>query len=233
MKKTIGILGGMGPLATAELLRSIVLLSDAAGDNDHIPVLVDNNTRIPDRTAAILHGGANPRPELIRSAQRLQAMGADFLIMPCNTAHYFLGDIKKSVRIPFIDMIAETVREAQRRGYRKVGVLSTAGTSESGVYDRAFEAAGIAVVKPDEEEQRGVTSVIYDGVKAGNFALDASDFKAVAQKLYGEGAEALVLGCTELPIAFEKFAVAGATIDPAYVLAARAIEAAGGRVKTK
>ena len=85
-KKTIGIIGGMGPLATADLFEKIVGHTKAACDQEHLHVVIDSNTNIPDRTAALLHGGADPLPELTGSARRLEAMGADVLIMPCNTA---------------------------------------------------------------------------------------------------------------------------------------------------
>lgn len=231
MKKTIGILGGMGPLATAELMKSITLMTEAGSDNEHIHVIVDSNTAIPDRTAAILGGGEDPRPELIKSARRLERAGADVLIMPCNTAHYFLADIRGHVAIPFISMIEETVSEAGRLGLHTVGLLSTAGTAQSGVYDAAFRAAGIVAQKPDEKEQACVTDIIYGGVKAGNFTMDTAAIRRLITRMQKDGAEALVLGCTELPIAFERFGLPGRTLGPSRILAARAITYAGGRVK--
>ena len=231
MKKTIGILGGMGPLATAELLKAIVLLTDAKNDNEHLRVIADSNTNIPDRTAAILHGGMDPRPQMIASAKLLENAGADFLIMPCNTAHYFLQDIASQVAIPFISMIEETVREVARLGLKKVGVLSTSGTAQSGVYSKAFEACGITPLVPKEDEQQHIMDVIYKGVKAGNFSLDVCGVRRLIDRLAKDGADALILGCTELPIAFEAWKLPGKTLDPARILAMRAIEYAGGVVK--
>ena len=231
MKKTIGILGGMGPLATAELLKSITLLTDAKNDNEHLRVLVDSNTGIPDRTSAILYGGADPRPHMIASANLLKNAGADFLVMPCNTAHYFLRDIAAAVTIPFISMIEETVREVARLGLKKVAVLSTTATAQSGVYRTAFEAEGITVLVPDENEQPFVMDVIYSGVKAGNFSLDVSGLRRLTDRLAKDGAEVLILGCTELPIAFEVWNLPGKTLDPARILSMRAIEFAGGVAK--
>ncbi|HOF95142.1 MAG TPA: amino acid racemase [Clostridia bacterium] len=230
MKKTIGILGGMGPLATADLFKCIVLLTKAASDNEHIPILVDNNTAIPDRTSAILYGGANPRPELIKSAKRLEAMGAELIVMPCNTAHYFYDDVARTVKIPFLNMINETVSEAKRMGLTTVGLLSTSGTSKSLVYDKAFKAQGIEVIKPSDAEQVSVTAIIYEGIKASNYNIDLSAFKALLERLHKSGAQALVLGCTELPIAFDVFNLTANTLNPSKILAARAIEAAGGEV---
>lgn len=228
--KTIGIIGGMGPLATADLFKCIVQMTNAKSDNDHIPILIDNNTRISDRTAAIINDGKDPRPELIKSAGRLVQMGADFLIMPCNTAHYFYDDIIREVNIPFINMIDETVSVAKHKGFKTVGLLSTAGTSQCGIYDTAFNKAGISVVKPYEKEQKHVTSIIYDAVKAGNFSIDITAFKRVVSNLIEQGAQVLVLACTELPIAFDVYKLSESTLNPTTILAAAAIKAAGAQL---
>ena len=108
MSKTIGILGGMGPLATADLFRKITCLTKASCDNDHIRVYIDSNARIPDRTAAILSGGTNPVPEMTSALRHLEACGADCIIMPCNTAHYFLPQLQAKTETPFLSMLAAT-----------------------------------------------------------------------------------------------------------------------------
>ena len=110
MEKTIGILGGMGPLATADLFRKITLLTDAARDNDHIRVYIDSNARIPDRTAAILSGGKDPVPEMASALRSLEACGASCVIMPCNTAHYFLPRLQAMTKLPFINMLEATAK---------------------------------------------------------------------------------------------------------------------------
>ena len=110
MEKTIGILGGMGPLATADLFRKITLLTDAARDNDHIRVYIDSNARIPDRTAAILSGGKDPVPEMASALRSLEACGASCVIMPCNTAHYFLPRLQAMTKLPFISMLEATAK---------------------------------------------------------------------------------------------------------------------------
>jgi aspartate racemase len=102
--KTIGMIGGMGPLATVHLFERIVLRTKAEKDQDHIRIIIDNNTNIQDRTKAILGYGESPVKELVGSAKMLEKSGADFLIMPCNTAHYFIDHIKKNIKIPFINM---------------------------------------------------------------------------------------------------------------------------------
>jgi aspartate racemase len=231
MKKTIGIVGGMGPLATSDLFRKIIEVTEAASDQDHAHVLIDNNTNIPDRTAAILHGGADPVPELTKSAQRLKEAGADLLIMPCNTAHYFYEQVAPQAGIPFLHMIRETAETLRRQGRRCVGLLATDGTVQSGVYGKAFEEAGIEMLCPDAAGQQAVMDVIYKGIKAGNMQIDLTGFEKAMDDLLARGAEVLVLGCTELPVAFQEFAIDRPNIDPTHVLASAAVRFAGAPLK--
>ena len=231
MKKTIGIVGGMGPLATCDLFKKIVEITDAACDQDHVRVCIDSNTEISDRTAAILSGGKNPVPEMVKSAVRLQGMGADVLIMPCNTAHYFYNQIVPFVDTPFLNMLEETAKEIKRRGIKKVGLLATDGTCQSGVYKTVFDAAGIEILSPSPVGQQAVMDVIYKGVKAGNLSIDLSGFNKAMDELFEAGAEVLVLGCTELPVAFELFHIDRPNIDPTLVLAAAAVRFVGAKVK--
>lgn len=223
MKKQVGIIGGMGPLATCDLMKKVINLTDAKTDQEHIHIYVDCNTSIPDRTAAILGDGPDPVPQMVRSAVKLQAMGADVLIMPCNTAHYFYDRVAPFVDIPILHMLQETAREAKRQGIHTVGLLATNGTLQSGVYNKAFDQEGIQVITPDEEGQKAVMEVIYDVVKAGKTEADLSRFHAALDTLLSQGAETLVLGCTELPIAFEMFHIDKPVLDPTTILAAAAV----------
>ena len=140
-KKVIGILGGMGPLATADLFQKITLHTAASCDQDHPRVCIDSNTDIADRTAALLHGGEDPVPEMIKSAKRLESIGADFLIMPCNTAHNYYEQVCEAVTIPVLHMIALTRDALKARGVKCAGLLATDGTLSAG---HARVLAGIA-----------------------------------------------------------------------------------------
>jgi aspartate racemase len=231
MKKAIGIIGGMGPMATCDLMKKIIENTDAACDQEHIRLYVDSNTNIPDRTAAILRGGADPRPALTQSAVKLQAMGADLLVMPCNTAYYFVEDLRKAVDIPVLNMQHETADELRRQGITTVAVLATDGTVQSGLYDRALKNVGITPVYPDKNEQKLVMSVIYDYVKAGKDYRDVDKIHAMVEHLRSQGVQGLVLGCTELPIAFAPWKVSLPTFDPTLILARTAIRQAGYKVK--
>lgn len=160
MKKTIGIIGGMGPMATVDLMKKVILATDAREDQEHIPILVDNNTNIPDRTAAILGEGEDPLPELLKSADRLTDAGADFLIMGCNTAHYFLPRMMPHLKVPFVNMIEETASFCAREGFKKVGLLASAGTCKSGIYQRALAEAGVEAVQPQGAAEEAVHAMI-------------------------------------------------------------------------
>ena len=231
MKKTVGIIGGMGPMATCDLMKKIIENTSAGCDQEHVRLYVDSNTNIPDRTAAILRGGADPRSALTESAVKLQVMGADILIRPCNTAHFFIEDVRRAVKIPVLNMQQETANELVKQGITAVAVLATDGTVQSGLYDRALKNAGITPVYPDESEQKLVMSLIYDYVKAGKVYTDLDKIQAMVAHLHEQGAQGLILGCTELPIAFEPWQTAVPTFDPTLILARAAVTAAGYQVK--
>ena len=231
MKKTIGIIGGMGPLATADLFRKIVLMTDAKCDQEHPRVLIDCNTNIPDRTAAILSGGENPIPQLAASARTLERAGADVLMMPCNTAHYFYDGVTAATKLPVLHMLRLTAEEIDRRKIRTVGLLATDGTIQTGIYERLCEEHGVTVVKPDAAGQKQIMALIYDGVKAGNASFDTAPVRTVLDGMLASGVEAVVLGCTELPIALTDYDLPYPVVDPTAVLARAAIEFAGCKVK--
>lgn len=231
MSKKIGIIGGMGPLATSDLFNKIVTLTDAKCDNDHIRILIDNNTEIPDRTDCIVNNGKDPAKHLIESALLLEKMGADVLIMPCNTAHYFYDEIVKHINIPFIHMIEETAKEVKRIHVdKKIGLLATQGTCASGIYDKIFNQYGLELTKPDSSDQEYVTELIYD-IKKGKVNIDLTNFKRVLKSLGNQGAEAFVLGCTELPVAFQTYGIDAQYIDPTKILACSTIKFAGKKIK--
>ena len=233
MKKSIGILGGMGPLATADLFRKIVLLTDAARDNDHIRVYIDDNASIPDRTAAILSGGADPLPAMTDSLQKLEACGADCVIMPCNTAHYFLPQLQALTKVPFLSMLEATaVSCAARFPGRTAAVLATKGTLAAGLYQAALEQEGVSFLLPNDAEQDALMRVIYGGVKAGK-GPDAyrADMENTLSALTARGADYFILGCTELPLAAQALAVDVPTVDPTEELAQAAIRFCGYGVR--
>jgi aspartate racemase len=230
--KTIGIIGGMGPLATADLFKKIVLKTKAETDQEHIHVLIDSNTRIPDRTKSILSREECPLEEIIKTAKQMENSGADFLVMSCNTAHYYYEDICRAINIPLLNMLAETAQFIERTYGRDItaGLLATDGTIRTGIYDEYFSKSNIKVIKP-VQTQKYVMEFIYEGIKKGDYSFSADRFYEAMEELKRDGAEIFVLGCTELSSAREMFHFEGNFIDPVDVIAERAIEFAGGEVK--
>lgn len=226
-KKTIGIIGGMGPLATADLFEKIILHTRASRDQDHLRVFLDSNTNIPDRTAAILHGGADPAPELAASARGLERQGAELLLMPCNTAHHFYDAVQASVSVPVLHMIRLTARALEERGVRTAGLLATDGTVQTGIYQQCFADTGIRLLVPDPAGQQDIMGMIYQGVKAGRRDYDASAARRTMEALLDRGAETLILGCTELPLAVRLYGIGLPATDPTLELALAAIRQAG------
>jgi len=231
MAKTIGILGGMGPLATVDIFHKIVSLTDANSDQEHIHMIIENNPGIPDRVNFLLNHGESPEKQLVQSAIKLELMGADVLIMPCNTAHYFYDAIKKHLGIGFINMIDETAKEIKQTSpsCTRIGLLATQGTYYTGIYDNVFAPYGIEVIKPGIEDQQYVADLI-SAVKKGQTTFDLTNIYHVLNKLKKENIEMFVLGCTELPIAFQIFNIKEKYIDPTTVLACSAIRYAGKNV---
>lgn len=229
MKKSIGILGGMGPLATADLFRKIVLMTDAASDNDHIRIYIDDNASIPDRTAAILCGGTDPVPAMTDSLQKLAACGADCIIMPCNTAHYFLPRLQAQTDIPFLSMLEATASACREKFPGKTAaILATKGTLAAGLYQQALSAEGVSFAVPDAAQQDALMRVIYEGVKAGKSAdFYREDLESVLEGLSAQGADYFILGCTELPLAAQSLSLDTDVIDPTEELARTAIRFCG------
>lgn len=227
MKKTIGIVGGMGPMATCDLFQKILELADADSDQAYPHIVIDCNTDIPDRTKAILSGGEDPLPEMVRSAISLEHMGADVLVMACNTAHYFYERIQPFIHIPMLNMLEETSVYLKRIGIHKAALLATDGTVQSGVYKEAFERQGIDLILPSEQGQKSIMDLIYNGVKKNDYSISTGDFESELKELFDRGAQTLVLGCTELPIAFSKWDFDDRTTDPTAILAKSALRAVG------
>lgn len=200
--KTIGIIGGMGPLATIDLYEKITFNTKAEKDQDHIHIIIDSYPQIEDRTAYILYGGKNPKDKLIESAKRLENAGADALIMPCNTAHFFAKDIEKEVSIPLIHIVKSTA-EAIKNKYpkaNKIGLIATTGTLKSGVYANILKDYGYHIIELDERLENDIMDCIYKGVKAGKTEEYVPLFQKCVDKVTDMGADVLIAGCTEIPI---------------------------------
>jgi len=227
-EKIIGILGGMGPEATIDLFYKIIKFTPAEKDQDHLKIIIDNNPKIPDRTAAILGKGKDPLPALRETAQNIERAGADFIIIPCNTAHYFLPSIQESVKIPILNMIEETAKETRKKisPIQKVGLLASIGIYKTKIYHQHFKKFKIEIISPEEKDKEKVLKVIY-AVKAGNLSEEIKkNILKIAQKLIDRGAEAIITGCTEIPLILKEGDVSVPIIDPTQVLAKAAVQKA-------
>ena len=227
-EKIIGILGGMGPEATIDLFYKIIKFTPSEKDQDHLRIIIDNNPKIPDRTAAILGKGEDPLPALQKSARNLEKAGADFIIIPCNTAHYFLSQIQKSVKIPILNMIEETAKEIQKRisPIQKVGLLASIGTYKTEIYHQHFKKYNIEIISPEEKDKEKVLKVIH-AVKAGNLSEKIKkNILKIAQKLIDKRAEAIITGCTEIPLILKEGDIPVPIIDPTQALAKAAVQKA-------
>lgn len=224
--KTIGIIGGMGPAATVDLFAKLVDATGAATDQDHLRILIDNNPRIPNRNDAIAGLGPSPGPNLAASARGLQAAGADFLVIACNTAHAFQGEIEAAVTIPLLSMIEATADAAGK--VDRVGVLAADGCRGAHLYEQAFEQRGVTVLTLDGEAQAEFMKLVFR-VKAGDVGDDVRRrMESLAQSLYARGAKAIVAACTEVPLVLSADALAVPVINSTDALVSRAIAYARG-----
>lgn len=229
----IGVVGGVGPLATVDFMEKVVKLTEARRDQDHIKMIVEQNPQIPDRTEHLLHQGTDPTIALFATCKKLEAAEADLIAIPCNTAHAFVARMQSHLRIPVLNMLDETMAQiAGRYAGRLVGLLATSGTVASGVYADAAARAGVEIMVPDADHQALVMNAIYgaSGVKAGfTEGQCKADLRAAIDHLAARGAGVVVLGCTELPLLFpqaESFEAAGrsvALLDPTLLLAAACV----------
>lgn len=199
-KPLLGVLGGLGPMSTFYFCELLTAHTRASSDADHIDMIVSSRASTPDRTAWILgRSDQDPLPVMLEEAHRLERAGADLLVIPCNTAHFFYDGIAAGCRIPVLNIIRETVAHLCENGVRRFGLLATEGTVFSGAYRRVCEEYGVVCEVPTEAEQRIVSSVIYDEIKQ-NRPVHMEAFLSVADALLSRGSERLVLGCTELSL---------------------------------
>ncbi|AIF51308.1 aspartate/glutamate racemase family protein [Pelosinus sp. UFO1] len=220
---TIGILGGMGPMATADLFEKIIKNTPASTDQEHLKVIVYNNPQIPSRINAIINGTESPLKELISSAKLLEKAGAEVLVMPCNTAHFWYQDIQKAVNVKLINMIENTadyVKVQKLDSTEKFMLFASVATVKTEMYQKAFLAKGLVVLTPNIEEQKIVSLAIQEA-KAGRIE-DNSNNKLLSEiifKYQQMGVSAFIAGCTEIPLLFPCISGNYQLIDPTKILA--------------
>mgnify|MGYP001544893624 FL=1 len=220
----------MGPDATVDFMAKVIALTDAERDQDHVRMLVDHNPHVPNRQAAILADGEDPGPVLAEMASRLEASGADFLVMPCNTAYVFEEAIIAATKVPLISIIAESIAAVRESApdATAVGVLATDGCLQTGIYQSGIEAAGMTAVLPVAGEMEQIM-VLINAIKAGNQGTAAgAGLKSLAEALITRGADAIIAGCTEIPLVLTDEMVKVPLVSSTDALALKTVRLARG-----
>lgn len=204
----IGVLGGMGPLATADFFMKVLSQTPATGDAGHVPLLIQSDPRIAPRPAAILSGGRSPLPELLAGRDRLIAAGALALAMPCNTAHFWYADLTKDCRVPFLSIVDASVDEllALADPGSTIGIIATRATLAARIFEPALARAGYTAAAPDDHEMDALVLPGIEFVKAGDPLRGGQLIEQAVQALLDRGAVAVILACTETPLALDAVA---------------------------
>jgi aspartate racemase len=228
--KVVGVIGGLGPDATLDFYAKLLLATPAERDQDHLRVVIDSNPKVPDRNHALAGEGESPGPALAAGARALERAGAQLLCMPCNTAHAFIADVRAATALPFVSIIDAALAEvrALRPAVQRIGLLTADGGRRARVYEDALARAGLHAVQLADADQAALMQLIY-GVKAGRRAEGERIRTAVlAQRLVDDGAQALVAGCTEVPLLMGPADAMVPFIDSTAALARAVVRAARG-----
>ena len=201
----LGVIGGMGPLATADFFRKLLAATPAVGDEDHIPTLVHSVPQIPSRPAAILRGGVSPLPALLAARDRLLSAGATMLAMPCNTAHHWAAELAHDCPATFIHIVDAVAQRIDART-RTLGLIATEATLVSGIYDRKLAVRGLRLITPDPDAYKDAVQPSIDAVKRNALEEAGRLLEPVVEKLLESGADVVVLACTETPVALDAIA---------------------------
>ena len=206
-EKTLGVLGGVGPLATVYFADLVIKMTDAKTDQEHIPMVILNHASIPDRTDYILdRTKPNPLPVMVEDAKQLENDHCDYIVIPCNTAHYFFDEIQDNVQVPLLNILEETVSYAEKSvsNLKTIGILATEGTIASGAYQNVIQKHGLSYRLPSAEDQNSLMHIIYEQVKAGQ-KVDIFEFLRIIGELKKAGSDTVILGCTELSVIKKDF----------------------------
>ena len=230
-KITLGVIGGLGPIATAHFMELIIRMTEADIDQEHLDMIIYNRPSIPDRTGYILDPTKpNPLPEMIRVGNALARQGAKLIAIPCMTAHYFHRELTRYIEAPIVHAIHETAVHLKKHGITRAGIMATDGSIRSKLFQQELAKHGITPVIPGEEGQKCVMSVIYDDIKA-NRPAGMDKFDLAARDLREAGAQAIILGCTELSLVKRDCPIGAGYLDAMEVLARRCVLECGGRLK--
>jgi len=230
MNRIVGVLGGMGPDATVDFMSKVIALTPAGKDQDHVHMIIDHNPKVPNRQSAILDNGEDPGPAIAAMARRLETAGADFLVIPCNTAYVFQDSVLDAVSVPLISIIDETIREIGELhpGVDKIGVLATDGCLRADVYQEALRKKDFSAVLPSADELTRLMGLI-GRIKAGdqNEAVSGA-MQQLASALVSRGAQVVIAACTEIPLVLDETMMRVPLVSSTDVLAQRTVQLAQG-----
>lgn len=229
----LGVIGGLGPMATARFMEMVTEMTDALCDQEHLEMLVHNCPAIPDRTAYILgKSEKNPVTPMIKIGCSLAAQGAAHIAIPCITAHYFFEQMSETIPVPIINAVEETTGELKRHGVCRAGIMATDGTVHMKLFQKELEESGIDSVVPEEKYQKYIMDVIYKNIKQ-NLPPDMDKFREAERNLRQNGAEVIILGCTELSLVNRNGNPGSGFLDAMAALARRSVVACGKGLKSK
>ncbi|MDD1793343.1 amino acid racemase [Enterovibrio sp. ZSDZ42] len=228
---TVGILGGMGPEATVDLMRRIIKATPANDDADHIRLLVDNDPKTPSRIQYLIENkGKSPAPHMVKMALGLEGGGADILVIPCNTAHMFYGEVSQAVSVPVLNILELSAEKIHRLypDFKRVGILGSSALQITQLYAPAFAAWGVDTVFPDNDRQEALMALIR-AVKANTHTKEMTDaFNLAAEDLEDQGAACLLIACTELSVIAGKLKTGLPKLDASQILAEHIVERVKG-----
>lgn len=227
MKNSVGVIGGLGPLATSYFMTLVINNTKAEKDQDHIDMVVLNHATTFDRTDYIMGVSSNnPAKTLIEDAKLLQSIGCKFLVMPCNTAHYFYDEITKNVDIDFLNIVECSINKIKIEN-AKVGVMATDGTLKAKTYQNAIESKKMKYFTPSDYIQKKIMDFIYNGVKKGK-KVSRDNFMSVINYFFENGCDYIIVGCTELSVIYTDLKIKdNRIIDSLTILAKETIKKSG------
>ncbi len=198
--RVLGVLGGMGPLASAEFMSSLTLQTPALRDQDHVPTILVSDGRVPDRTAARQGLGPDPLPALLRGIRILEGAGCGAIAIPCNTAHGWFDGMAAATALPILHIVDAAAADLRAQGILggRIGLMGTSATLAMRLYQERLP--GYDVITPNEAEMAALVTPAIDLVKANNVAAAYAPLAEMATLLVARGAQAVVLGCTEIPL---------------------------------
>ena len=222
--KKLGVLGGLGPMASVYFLQLLTQMSDAQTDQEHMEIILYSKPSIPDRTIYIVgESNINPVEEMVIVGKKLKEMWADILAVPCITAHFFHKELEDKIGLPIIHAIEETGFYLEEEKISRAGILATDGTIRSGLFQSALKRRGICPVVPNADNQKKLMEIIYNEIKAGE-EINIPFFHQISKELFDQGAEVILLACTELSLIRKDHGLSTGYLDVMEVLARKAVQ---------